>query len=106
MNAPESAPPTMTAIESVAIIAIFLAVIMANPFTIRDARPDELDAIHDLTRRAYAEYATLMEPPAWALLDQALESALASEHSAERIVADDRGTLIGSVMLYAPAASA
>ena len=68
-------------------------------FTIRDARVDERDAVRDLTVRAYSVYATVMEPAAWAGLDRAVRQALESE-TAERIVADDHGTLIGSVMLF------
>jgi len=71
----------------------------ARSFTIRDARADEREAVRDLTLRAYSVYATLMEPAAWAGLDGAVRRALESE-TAQRIVADDAGTLIGSVMLF------
>ncbi|MDB4874537.1 MAG: GCN5-related N-acetyltransferase [Gemmatimonadetes bacterium] len=69
-------------------------------FTIRDARDDERQAIAELTLRAYAEYAEIMEPGGWAGLEQAIHRALVSSEPAERLVADDEGTLIGSVMLY------
>jgi predicted N-acetyltransferase YhbS len=75
-------------------------------FTIRDARDDERPAIADLTLRAYAEYAEIMDPPAWRGLEQAIDRALASEEPADRLVADDEGTLIGSVLLYAAASNA
>jgi GNAT superfamily N-acetyltransferase len=78
----------------------------AQPFEIRDARDDERDSIRDLTLRSYAEYATIMEPVSWAGLEQAIHAALASNAPAERLVADDRGTLIGSVMLFPPATKA
>jgi ribosomal protein S18 acetylase RimI-like enzyme len=75
-------------------------------FEIRDARDDERGAIRELTLRAYAEYTTIMEPVTWAGLEQAIHAALASDAPVERIVADDHGTLIGSVMLYPPATKA
>ena len=73
---------------------------------IRDARPDERDAIRALTFAAYGEFATVMEPGAWAGLRGALETATATEEGAERIVAERDGRLVGSVMLFAPAENA
>jgi GNAT superfamily N-acetyltransferase len=75
-------------------------------YIVRDARPEDRDAIRDLTLSAYAEYATIMEPDAWAGLRGAVNAALASDDPMERIVADDHGTLIGSVLLYPPSANA
>jgi ribosomal protein S18 acetylase RimI-like enzyme len=68
---------------------------------IRDATPDERSAIRELTLRAYAEYAEIMEPASWRGLSQALHDALASDELVERIVAEDDGRLVGSAMLYA-----
>ena len=73
---------------------------------VRAARPDERDAVRDLTLRAYAEYATVMAPSAWAALDGAVRAALASDERLERIVAEQGGRLVGSVLLYPPAADA
>src|SRR5947199_10690375 len=73
-------------------------------FTIRDAREDEYEVIRDLTLSAYSVYATIMDPEAWAGLDGAVRRALESD-VAQRIVAEDHGTLIGSVMLF-PASTA
>lgn len=73
---------------------------------IRDARADELPAIAELTRLAYREYATIMTPPAWAGLSSAIENALASDQSVQRIVAEENGRIVGSAMLYPPAANA
>ena len=75
-------------------------------FKIRDARPEERDSIAALTRRAYGEYATIMEPAAWEGLDRALDAALASTDAIDRIVADHDGVVIGSVLLYPPAVQA
>jgi predicted N-acetyltransferase YhbS len=78
----------------------------SNQFSIRDARDDERPAIRDLTLAAYAEYAGIMAPSAWAALRQAVLAGLAAETAVERIVAEQGGALVGSVMLYSPTASA
>ena len=73
--------------------------------TIRDARRDEWEAVRDLTLHVYAGYANIMTRDAWAGLDGAVRRAL-EDTDAQRIVADDGGTLIGSVMLFPPDAVA
>jgi predicted N-acetyltransferase YhbS len=77
----------------------------AHALHIRDARPDEHDAIAALTLAAYAEYASIMTPTAWAGLADALRSALAREGT-ERVVAEMGGAVVGSVMLFPPEADA
>ena len=77
-----------------------------NQFHIRDARAEDRAAIRELTLAAYAEFATIMTPPAWAGLGQAVLAGLDAEGAIERIVADQAGALLGSVMLYSPAAQA
>jgi len=79
---------------------------MTRGLVVRDALPTERNAVRDLTLRAYAEYATVMAPDSWAGLAAAVEAALASADPMERIVADDEGTLIGSVLLYPPSVRA
>ena len=74
--------------------------------TIRDASTSERETIRELTLRAYAEYAEIMEPASWLGLRQALQDALASDAPAERIVAEDAGHIVGSAMLYPPATDA
>jgi ribosomal protein S18 acetylase RimI-like enzyme len=71
---------------------------------VRDARPDERDAIAALTRAAYAEIWRVMTPSAWAGFSRAMESGLATDAPVERIVAEEGGRLVGSAMLY-PASS-
>lgn len=71
---------------------------------VRDARADERTAIAELTLRVYGEYATIMAPEAWAGLEHAVRTALATEEAVDRIVAERDGRLAGSVMLF-PAAS-
>ena len=73
---------------------------------IRDARPDEHDAIAALTLRAYGEYATTMDPLAWHGLESAINAALTSSDRIERIVAEDDGEILGSVLLFPPAMQA
>lgn len=69
---------------------------------IRDARPDERAAIRDLTWSAYEAYAHVMTPSAWAGLRDAIQGALATDEPVERIVAEQDGELVGSVMLFPP----
>lgn len=73
---------------------------------VRDARDDERPAIRELTGRAYAQYATVMAPAAWHGLEQAVRAALASDAPAEWIVAERDRSIVGSVLLYPPAADA
>jgi ribosomal protein S18 acetylase RimI-like enzyme len=72
------------------------------PLTIREARPDELRAVYELTRRAYAEYATTMDPTSWEALSGAIDAALASGQEMDRIVALEGDTIVGSALLVAP----
>ena len=78
---------------------------MIADLVVRDARPADRDAVRALTHQAYAVYSALMTASAWAALAGALDSALASDAPAHRIVADHQGRIVGSVMLF-PAASA
>jgi ribosomal protein S18 acetylase RimI-like enzyme len=73
---------------------------------VRDARPDDAAAVHDITRRAFEQYATTMSPSTWAGLSGAVESALTSTEKAHRIVAEHDGRIVGSVLLFAPATDA
>lgn len=72
------------------------------PLTVRDARPDEFAAIHALTRRAYAEYAEIMDPTSWSALSGAIDAGLSSGQDIERIVALDGEALVGSALLFPP----
>src|SRR5438105_13849972 len=74
--------------------------------TVRDARGDERDTVRALTLRAYAEYASVMSPASWAGLDGAVRTALDSDAPVERIVAEQDGTIVGSVHLYPPSVDA
>lgn len=78
----------------------------AGEVAVRDARPEERAAVRALTLRAYAEYAAVMAPTAWAGLDAAVRAALDGDGGEARIVAERGGALLGSVMLFPPAADA
>jgi predicted N-acetyltransferase YhbS len=72
------------------------------PLVVRDARPDERDVIRALTMRAYAEYANVMEPDAWASLYEVACTSLDTRLPAQRLVAERDGRVVGSVMLFPP----
>jgi GNAT superfamily N-acetyltransferase len=73
---------------------------------VRTARPTERDAIVRLTRAAYAEYAHVMAPSAWAALEQAIDASLADDRGVTRLVAEIDGAIVGSAALYEPDAAA
>jgi GNAT superfamily N-acetyltransferase len=80
----------------------------AGPPRVRPARPDERERVRTLTLAAYAEYAGVMAPAAWAGLDAAVRAALdgAPAAGAECLVAELGADLAGSVFLFPPAAAA
>ena len=67
---------------------------------VRDVLPSEREAARKLTHSAYAQYAAIMAPSAWLLLQDAITSALSSDVGAEQIVAERGGRLLGSVLMY------
>jgi len=73
-----------------------------QPLTIREARQNELQAIYELTRRAYAEYATTMDSTSWEGLSGAIDAGLSSDQEMQRIVALEGDTIVGSALLLAP----
>jgi len=73
-----------------------------DPLHLRDACPADRAAIADLTMRAYAQYARVMTPSAWAALEDALRRSLADDTGVTRIVAELDGRIVGSVALYDP----
>jgi GNAT superfamily N-acetyltransferase len=75
-------------------------------FHIRDARDDEREAMRDVTLAAYEEYAAVMPKPFWEGYQRHLLATLDEEGPVERIVAERKGTIIGSVLLYPPLANA
>ena len=73
---------------------------------VRDAHRTERDALRELTLSAYAQYASIMEPSAWSLLRAAIVSALDLDNGAQHIVAERKGSPLGSVLLFAPSTEA
>ena len=73
---------------------------------VRAARADEHERIAHITLAAYAEYGALMEPSAWAALEQAVHSSLTDDAGVTRLVAEVAGEIVGSAALYAPDAAA
>ena len=73
-----------------------------SPVTIRDARSSERAAVLALTRRAYSEYAGVMNATSWAALSSAIDSGLSGDQEMERIVAVDGDTIVGSALLIPP----
>ncbi|HET7231736.1 MAG TPA: GNAT family N-acetyltransferase [Longimicrobium sp.] len=76
--------------------------ISSEDLTIRDVREEDRAAVRELTLAAYAEYAGVMEPAAWAGLDGAVRAALENGAATDRIVAEHGGRIVGSVMLFPP----
>lgn len=74
----------------------------AEELVIRDARDEDREAVRELTLAAYAEYAEVMEPSAWAGLYGAVRAALESDAAMDRIVAEHGGRIVGCVMLFPP----
>ncbi len=73
---------------------------------IRSARDDERGAVRDITLAAYEEYAQIMPGPFWTGYRRHLVSTLDAETPAERIVAEQKGIVVGSVLLFPPGADA
>jgi predicted N-acetyltransferase YhbS len=68
---------------------------------IRDARPEDRDAIREVTLAAYQEYAVRM-PTFWEGYRQNIIVSLDEVGSAEQLVAEHEGTIVGTVLLYPP----
>jgi ribosomal protein S18 acetylase RimI-like enzyme len=73
---------------------------------IRAARDTERPRVVELTKRAYGEYAAIMEPSAWRALQGAIQSSLDDDTGVTRLVAELEGVVVGSAALYAPGAEA
>jgi len=79
---------------------------VSEEILIRVAEPADRARIAELTTLAYREYATSMEPSAWAALEEALQASLENDVGVTRIVAELDGTIVGSAALYEPGAEA
>ncbi len=74
--------------------------------SIRDARDSDRDAIRNVTLSAYEQYAALMPSEHWQGYRQSMLDTLDEEGPAEKIVAEQDGTVVGSVLLYPAGAPA
>jgi GNAT superfamily N-acetyltransferase len=68
---------------------------------IRDARPEDRDAIREVTLAAYQEYAALMLG-FWDGYRQNIIVSLDEVGSAEQLVAEHHGAVVGTALLYPP----
>lgn len=73
---------------------------------IRDAREADRDRIREITLAAYKEYAAAVPAPFWAVYRGNLLTTIETNGPEDRIVAEQDGTIVGSVLLYPPAAKA
>lgn len=73
---------------------------------IRNMRDGELDAVRNVTLAANEEYAAIVPEPFWIEYRRHLLATLDAEGPADRIVAERRGVIVGSVLLFPPAANA
>lgn len=73
---------------------------------VRSARDNERAAVRDVTLAAYEEYAEIMPAPFWTGYRRHLMSTLDAETPADRIVAEQNGVVVGSVLLFPPGADA
>jgi GNAT superfamily N-acetyltransferase len=72
--------------------------------SLRNARDNERRIIRNITLAAYAQYQAVMPPRFWTRYHQHLIATLDGEGNDERIVAEQHGSIVGSVLLYPPAA--
>ena len=78
----------------------------ASSIRIREARAGEHERIAALTRLAYGEFSSAMDPSAWKALEGAVEASLTDDASVTRLVAELDGDIAGSAALYAPGTDA
>ena len=73
---------------------------------IRTMRDSERDAVRDVTLAAYEECASIMPEQFWTGYRRHLLATLDAQGPADRIVAERQGVIVGSVLLFPPAANA
>jgi ribosomal protein S18 acetylase RimI-like enzyme len=74
--------------------------------SIRNAHSSERRIIRDLTMAAYAQYQAVMPQDFWIYYRQNMITTLDEEENGERIVAEQNGSIVGSVLLFPPTANA
>ncbi len=68
---------------------------------VRDARPDDRDAIREVTLAAYQEYAAHM-PGFWEAYRRNIVASVTDAGAAVQLVAERDGAIVGTVLLYPP----
>ena len=66
---------------------------------VRDARPEDRDAIREVTLAAYQEYAARMQT-FWDAYRRNIVASVTDAGSAEQLVAERDGAIVGTVLLY------
>ena len=74
--------------------------------SIRDALEGDRESAREVTLAAYEEYAKIIPPIFWEGYRKNIVESLDKKGSAQQIVAEYSGEIVGSVLLYPPAASA
>ncbi len=77
-----------------------MTIAQPDGIAIRDARPADRAAIEAVTLAAYEQYAVVMLAPLWEAYRQNIVTTLANAKPATQIVAEQKGALVGSVLLY------
>jgi GNAT superfamily N-acetyltransferase len=72
---------------------------MMSDLQIRDARPNDQEAVRTVTLAAYREYAPQLRAH-WEGYQQHILATLANVKPAKHIVAEHEGTILGTVLLY------
>jgi GNAT superfamily N-acetyltransferase len=72
---------------------------------VRDAHDDERDTLCQVTLAAYEQYAAIMPEPIWVAYRRQFLATLDTEEPVERIVAERRSAVVGSVLLFPPSTS-
>lgn len=73
---------------------------------LRNATESDRGALRDVTLAAYEEYAAILPEPFWVAYRRTLIETLDGDGPADRIVAERRGAIVGSVLLFPPDANA
>jgi len=66
----------------------------------RDATPNDVEVIRNVTLAAYEQYAASLPPPFWDAYRGNILATLAKPESAAQIVAEREGAVLGTVLLY------
>ena len=74
--------------------------VAASPFLLRDARPDEAEAVGAVVRAAYAQFEVDYPPGSWERFFRMVGEAGTHFERAQVIVAEQDGAIAGTVTFY------